>query len=213
MMKLPIGIHVKSSQGSAESRYAWMRLAVTLLLSTIGGVGMWSVVVALPAVQAEFGVARADASLPYTLTMIGFGISSIVMGRLADRFGIMVPVILGTIALALGYAAAGSASSLWQYTLAQGLLIGAGSASTFAPLLAHTSLWFVRRRGIAVAIFASGNYLAGTVWPPVVQHFIESAGWRQTYFGIAAFCIVSMLPLALLLRRPPPLQELEPARS
>ncbi len=196
-----------------ESAHAWTRLAVTLLLSTIGGVGMWSVVVALPAVQAEFSVARGDASLPYTLTMIGFGLSGIVMGRLADRFGIMLPVIIGTLALALGYAAAGFAVHLWQYTLAQGLLIGVGSSATFAPLLAHTSLWFSRRRGMAVAIFASGNYLAGTVWPPVVQHFIETIGWRQTYFGIGVFCIASMLPLALLLRRPPPLQELEPERS
>jgi MFS family permease len=191
--------------GESESPYAWMRLAITLLLSTIGGVGMWSVVVALPAVQAEFGVARADASLPYTLTMIGFGFSGILMGRLSDRFGIMVPVIVGTIALALGYAAAGSAASLWQYTLVQGLLIGVGSAATFAPLLAHTSLWFTRRRGIAIGIFASGNYLAGTVWPPIVQHFIASVGWRDTYVGIGVFCAVTMLPLALLLRRPPPL--------
>ena len=195
--------------GEVESRYAWVRLAVSLALSTIGGVGMWSVVVALPAVQTEFGVARADASLPYTLTMIGFGLASIGMGRLADRFGIMVPVIAGTISMALGYAAAGWAGTLWLYALAQGLLIGTGSAATFAPLLAHVSLWFTRRRGIAIAIFASGNYLAGTVWPPIVQHFIQSAGWRQTYVGIAVFCIASMLPLALLLRRPPPVFELE----
>src|SRR5438132_3258826 len=197
----------------ADSPYAWIRLSVALLLSTIGGVGMWSVVVALPAVQAEFGVARADASLPYTLTMIGFGLSSILMGRLADRFGIMLPVIAGTLALALGYAAAGFAVDLWQYTLAQGLLVGAGSSATFAPLLAHTSMWFTRRRGIAVGIFASGNYLAGTVWPPVVQHFIESVGWRESYFGIGVFCAASMLPLALLLRRPPPLIELQPSGS
>jgi len=195
--------------GGVESRYAWMRLAVSLLLSTIGGVGMWSVVVALPAVQSEFGVARADASLPYTLTMIGFGVASILMGRLADRFGIMVPVIAGTICMALGYAAAGWAGSLWLYALAQGLLIGTGSAATFAPLLAHVSFWFARRRGIAIAIFASGNYLAGTVWPPIVQHFIQSVGWRETYFGIAVFCFATMLPLALLLRRPPPVIELE----
>jgi MFS family permease len=201
---------MKSSQGSAESPYAWMRLAVTLLLSTIGGVGMWSVVVALPAVQSEFGVARADASLSYTATMIGFGLSGILMGRLSDRFGVIVPVIVGTVAMALGYAAGGFSGNLWQYTLAQGLLIGVGSSATFAPLLAHTSLWFTRRRGIAVAIFASGNYLAGTVWPPIVQHFIAVAGWRETYFGIGAFCAASMLPLALLLRRPPPLIELEP---
>jgi MFS family permease len=199
----------RRSNGAIESPDAWVRLAVSLLISTIGGVGMWSVVVALPAVQVEFGVARADASLPYTLTMIGYGMASILLGRLADRFGIMVPIIAGTLAMALGYAAAGWAGSLWQYALAQGFLIGTGSAATFAPLLAHVSLWFARRRGIAIAIFASGNYLAGTVWPPIVQHFIQSAGWRETYFGIAVFCVASMLPLALLLRRPPPLLELE----
>jgi MFS family permease len=148
------------SHGEADSASAWIRLAITLALSTIGGVGMWSVVVALPAVQTEFGVARADASLPYTLTMISFGLAGIAMGRLSDRFGVMTPVMLGTLLLALGYVAASYAPSLGTYTLAQGALIGAGSSATFAPLIAHTSLWFVRRRGIAVAIFASGNYLA-----------------------------------------------------
>jgi MFS family permease len=201
---------MKERHSEAETAYAWLRLAVGLALSTIGGVGMWSVVVALPAVQADFGVARGDASLSYTLTMIGFGLASVVMGRLADRFGIMFPVIVGTIALSLGFGAAGAAGSLWLYALAQGLLIGVGSAATFAPLLAHVSLWFIRRRGIAVAIFASGNYLAGAVWPPIVQHFIQSVGWRQTYFGIGAFCVLSMVPLALLLRRPAPVTELAP---
>src|SRR5207248_8337150 len=110
-----------------------------------------------------------------------------------------VPIVVGAVALGFGYVAAANAGSLWQYTLAQGLLIGAGSSATFAPLLAHTSLWFDRRRGIAVAIFASGNYLAGTLWPPVVQHFIQSVGWRHTYLGIAVFCAVSMLPLAFAL--------------
>jgi MFS family permease len=183
-----------------ETRYAWLRLAVALTLSTIGGVGMWSVVVALPAVQAEFGVARADASLPYAVTMIGFGLSGIVLGRLADLFGIFRPVLAGAIALGAGFALAGAAGNLSQFVLAQGLLIGAGSSATFAPLLADTSLWFSRRRGIAVAIFASGNYVAGTVWPPVVQYFIETAGWRQTHLGIGLFCLATMLPLALMLR-------------
>jgi MFS family permease len=195
----------------AESTYAWMRLAAALALSTIGGVGMWSVVVALPAVQAEFGVARSEASLPYTLTMVGFGLGGIFMGRLSDRFGIMVPVIVGTIALALGYVLAGSAGSLWQLALVQGVLIGfLGSSATFGPLLADTSLWFNRRRGIAVAISASGSYLAGTVWPPIVQHFIETVGWRQTHAGIGLFCLASMLPLVLMLRRRPPPIELGP---
>jgi MFS family permease len=200
--------------GGPESAYAWTRLVVALLVCAIGGVGMWSVIVALPSIQAEFGVARGDASLPYTMTMIGFGLGGIVMGRLSDRYGIMLPVLIGTVALAAGYAAASQASTLWWYGAAQGLLIGFGSSATFAPLMADTSLWFTRRRGLAVAIFASGSYLAGTVWPPVVQHFIASAGWRETFLGIAAFCLVTLVPLAWALKRRAPSGETqEPARS
>src|SRR5690242_20660996 len=144
---MPSTIGMQRLRGQVESSDAWTRLIVSLALSTIGGVGMWSVVVALPTVQAEFGVARGAASLPYTLTMVSFGVSSILMGKLLDRFGIIVPVIVGTLALSLGYIAAGYAGTLWLYTLAQGVLIGIGSSATFAPLLAHTSLWFDRRRG------------------------------------------------------------------
>jgi len=190
-------------EGVVDSGYAWYRLVVGLALSTIGGVGMWSVVVALPWVQAEFGVVRADASLPYTLTMVGFGAGSIFLGKLADRYGIVVPVIAGTFALAIGYAAAAWSATLWLYALAH-LAVGLGTAATFAPLLAHISLWFARRRGAAIGILASGNYLAGTVWPLVVAHGIETAGWRATFFGIAVFVLATMLPLCLLLRRPPP---------
>jgi MFS family permease len=196
-----------TSREVPESAYAWTRLFAALTLSAIGGVGMWSVIVALPAVQAEFGVARSAASLPYTLTMICFGFGGILMGRLSDRLGIIVPVVGGAIGLALGYAVASQATSLWQFILAQGLLVGVAGSVAFAPLLADTSLWFTRRRGMAVAIIASGSYLAGTVWPPVVQHFIQTDGWRRTYMGIAVFCLVTMLPLALVLRRRSPLLE------
>ena len=189
-----------------DSRYAWTRLAVALLLSTIGGVGLWSVIVALPAVQAEFGVARGQASLSYMLTMLGFGLSGILLGKLTDRRGIVVAMLLGTAALALGYWAASSAATLWQFAMAQGLLIGVGSAASFGPLLADTSQWFSRRRGIAVGIFASGNYLSGVVWPPILQPFIAAEGWRSTYLGIGAFCLLAMLPLALTLRRRPPVE-------
>ncbi|KNZ33548.1 MAG: MFS transporter [Methylibium sp. NZG] len=188
-----------------ESRYAWVRLMVSLLLMTIGGSGMYAVTVVLPQVQLDFGVSRSDASLPYTLTMIGFGVGGILMGRLADRFGVMVPVIVGTVGLGAGFIAAGSATSLWQFNLAQGLLMGLlGTSATFAPLVADTSLWFTRRRGIALAICMSGNYAAGAVWPPVVQYFIDGAGWRLTYIGVGVFCLLTMLPLALVLRRRPP---------
>jgi MFS family permease len=191
----------------AESAYAWLRLAVGVALSTLGGISLWSVVVVLPAVQAEFGVDRAAASLPYTLTMIGFALGGIVMGRLADRAGIVLPTLIGAVALSLGYVAAAYTTTLWQFALVQGLLIAMfGGAASFGPIVADISHWFTRRRGIAVAIAASGNYLAGTVWPPVIQHFVQIIGWRQVHLGIGLACAVTMIPLALALRRKAPTQ-------
>lgn len=172
---------------------------------TIGNSGMYTVTVVLPRLQSEFGVTRADASLPYTLTMIGFGVGGIMMGRLSDRFGVMVPVMIGAVGIGLGYVGAGYAGSLLLFSLAQGILMGLlGTSATFAPLVADTSRWFTRRRGIALAICMSGNYVAGAIWPPIIQHFIDGHGWRPTYIGLGVFCLVTMLPLALLLRPRPP---------
>ena len=166
---------------------------------------MYIVTVVLPAIQAEFGVSRGDASLPYMFTMIGFGVGGLLMGRLADRFGVMVPLLIGAVSLGLGFTLAGMASNIWTLALVHGVLIGLlGSSAMFAPLIADTSLWFTRRRGIAVAICASGNYLAGAVWPPVVQHFAADYGWRATYQGVGLFAVVSITTLAMLMRRRPP---------
>jgi MFS family permease len=199
------GVNADLQAPGAESPYAWARLWAALALMTIGGAGMYSMAVVLPPLQAEFGIARGEASLPYTLTMIGFGVGGILMGKLADRFGVIVPVLVGSVCLALGFIAAGAAQNLFQFGAAQGLLIGLlGTSGTFVPLVADISLWFTRRRGIAVAIVMSGNYLAGTVWPPLMQHFIDSAGWRATYVGVGAFCLLTMPLLALALRREPP---------
>ena len=190
-----------SEPDATDSATAWLRLGVSVAISTVGGVGMWSVVVALPAIQADFGVDRASASLPYTLAMIGFACGGVATGRLADRFGVAVPLAFGAILLSLGYLAVGYSSSLWQVALAHGLLIGVGCSATFGPLMADISHWFVRRRGIAVALAAAGTYVAGTIWPPVVQHFIASDGWRATHIGIGLFLLATMLPMVLLLRR------------
>ena len=194
-----------TNDAGADSAYAWMRLGISAILATGGGISLWSVVVVLPAVQTEFGVDRATASLPYTLTMVGFAIGGVLMGRLADRFGIMVPALIGAVALSVGYVAAAMATSLWQFTLAHGVLIGfLGGAAFFGPMVADVSHWFVRRRGIAVALAAAGNYVAGTIWPPTVQHFVQTIGWRETHLGIGILCAVTMIPLSLALRRRTP---------
>ena len=195
---------LKAADG-IESPYAWTRLCVSLLLMTIGGSGVYTVSVVLPRIQAEFGVARGDASLPYTAAMIGFGLGGVLMGRLADRFGVMVPVLIGAAGLGGGFIVAGASGSLWQFSIAQGLLMGfLGSAATFAPLAADTSKWFSRNRGIVIAICMSGNYLAGAVWSQVLRYYFDEVGWRETYFGMGVFCIAAMVPLAFVLRRAAP---------
>ena len=193
------------AESQVESTYAWLRLWASLALMTIGGAGMYVIAVSLAPVQAEFGATRGGASFAYTLTLIGFGIGGIVMGKLADRFGVFVPVVIGAVGLGAGFVLAGTATSLTQFALAHGLLIGfLGCSATFAPLVADTALWFTRRRGIAVAICASGNYLAGAVWAPLLQYFFETSGWRATYIGTGIFCTASVLALSFALRRRPP---------
>jgi len=197
-----------TERGETESAYAWTRLGASLALMTIGSAGMYVMAVALTAVQAEFGTGRGGASLPYTLTMVGFGIGGIIMGRLADRFGVAVPVVIGAFGLGAGFIAAGMAGSLLQFALAHGVLIGMlGCSSTFAPLVADTALWFDKHRGIAVAICASGNYLSGTIWPPIMQYLFDTIGWRQTYTGFGIFCAASLLLLSFVMRKKPPVLE------
>ncbi len=186
-----------------DSPYAWARLAAAVALGTVGGVGMWSMPVVLPAVQAEFALSRGDASLPFTLSMFGFALGGVVMGRMQDRRGILAVVALGIAAMTVGYAAAAVAPGLWSFAFASAL-IGFGTSGTFGPLMADVSFWFAKRRGIAVAMAASGNYIAGTLWPPLVQHFTARDGWRATYLVIGVICLVLMAALSLGLRRPAP---------
>ncbi|HEU0160222.1 MAG TPA: MFS transporter, partial [Hyphomicrobiaceae bacterium] len=157
--------------GKAESAYAWLRLLTAMLLGTIGGVGMWSFVVQLPVVQADFGVARADASLPYTMGMLGFAVGAVAFGRLVDRLGIIAPLVLSTLLLGFAYIGSAFSANIWQLAIVHGC-IGLGSSATFAPLIADISHWFTRRRGLAVSICATGSYLAGTFWPPIVNQFV-----------------------------------------
>jgi len=186
-----------------DSSYAWLRLAVALVIGTIACVGSWSVVVVLPAMQGEFDTLRAGASLPYTFAMLGFGAGNIIMGRVADRYGIMVPIVMGAFLLAAGYAAAAMSHSLWQFALAHGLLIGMGSAAGFSPLISDLSHWFRKHRGLAVVCGASGSYLAGVFWPQIITWGVANHGWRATHFGIAVVTLVVLLPLAPFFRRQP----------
>ena len=194
-----------------DSRTAAWRLLTTLGLVVLGNSSMYVVSVVLPAVQAEFGIGRADASLPYTLMMICLGLGGLWTGKMADRHGLTPVLLLGAAAVCAGFVGAGMAGSIWLFGLAHGLMGLIGSAATFAPLMADTALWWNRRRGIAVAICASGNYIAGSFWPPLVQYGIEHIGWRNTYTGMGLVCGAGMALLALRMRQRPPMVQVAPA--
>src|SRR5713226_6145154 len=188
-----------SSLLTPDSGQAWVRLGLALIIGSIGSVGMWSVVVVLPGVQAEFGATRGAVSLAFTLIMLGFGLGGVATGRITDRFGIVLAMALSISFLGIAYILAGLSTTLWQF-IAVHFLIGLGTSATFAPLMAEVSHWFERYRGLAVGIVASGNYVGGTIWPPLVNWGTQATGWRTTHIAIGIFCAVTMTLVLLVLR-------------
>lgn len=186
-----------------DSRYSWFRLGITLLIATVGNVGMWAIIVIMPAVQAEFAIDRAGASFPYTMTMVGFALGNFLIGRAVDRFGITVALSGSALCIAAGYSLAAISPTVQTLAIVQ-ILIGFGTASSFGPLIADISHWFQRKRGIAVAIAASGNYLSGAIWPMLLGGLLTGTSWRVVYFALAAITLATVIPLSLMLRRKVP---------
>ena len=186
-----------------DSASAWCRLGVVLVMSVVVGVGMWSIVVILPAVQIDLDLTRSQASLPYVFTMMGYGLGGIVFGRFSDKYGIYKTVVAGIVMMSVGYVLASFATGVGLLCVSQGLLIGIGTSTTFAPLIAHVSHWFDRRKGAAVGIIASGQYLSGAIWPTVLESSVQGYGWQQTYWFVGLIVLVLALPLSLVLRKIP----------
>jgi len=180
-----------------DSRYSWTRLLITLLIAVMGNVGMWAIIVVLPEVQEEFGAGRADVSLAYTLTMIGFALGNFYVGRAVDRFGITTSLIACALTLTVAYALAALSPSLFILTAMQ-FIIGFATACSFGPLIADISQWFLKRRGVAVAIAASGNYLSGAIWPLLLGNLAGDASWRWSYTALAVLTLIIIPPLAMM---------------
>ena len=183
-----------------DSLYSWTRLLIALLLATVGNIGMWVVVIVLPDIQQEFKIDRGTASIPFALTMVGFAIGNWVMGHVVDRYGITKTIILAATVNTAGYIAAMYVNNVYSLSILQ-FFIGLGTAAAFGPLIADTSHWFLKRRGIAVALIASGNYFSGAIWPPIFNSTLQSDGWRDVYWILALSTVFIMIPLSFLLAR------------
>ena len=190
-----------------DSPYSWFRLVLTLIISTIGSVGVWAIIIVLPLVQADLGIDRSTASLLYALTMVGFAAGNLIVGRFVDHFGFFPSLLITTGFTTIGFLGASYSSSVEILTIWQ-VLVGFGAAIGFGPLMADISHWFQKRRGIALAVAASGNYLSGAIWPIALKSVLEEQGWRYAYFLIAIIVLVTLIPLSLLLIRKIPVAAL-----
>jgi len=170
------------------------------MIAIVGNAGMWAIILVLPSVQSEFGIDRASASLPFTLTMLGFALGNFYMGKLADRYNISTVLLFSSIILALCFIFAAQSSSILSLALIQ-FVIGFGTGASFGPVIADTSIWFLKKRGIAVALAASGNYLSGVVWPIFTRDLLLNYGWRTVYLVLAIAAVLIMAPLSLALKR------------
>ncbi|WP_170750816.1 CynX/NimT family MFS transporter [Ruegeria lacuscaerulensis] len=186
-----------------DSRYSWLRLAITLAIAMVANVGMWAVIVVMPAIETQFDAGRAEASLPYVLTMIGFALGNMWLGQLVDRLGVTKALIGAAVLSTVSYVLATLAPNMVMLSLAH-LLVGLGTSIGFGPLIADISHWFMKRRGIAVALVASGNYLSGAIWPTLLSDILARDGWQQVYLTLALITPVIVIPLSLLLRRQVP---------
>lgn len=175
-------------------------MLIALLLATVGNIGMWVVVIVLPDIQQEFKIDRGTASIPFALTMVGFAIGNWVMGHVVDRYGITKTIILAATVNTAGYIAAMYVNNVYYLSILQ-FFIGLGTAAAFGPLIADTSHWFLKRRGIAVALIASGNYFSGAIWPPLFNNTLQSDGWRDVYWILALSTVFIMIPLSFLLAK------------
>jgi MFS family permease len=163
-------------------------------------------VVALKTVAAEFDWPRSVPSTASSLVYLGAGVGGMLMAWLSDRIGVMWPAMVGATMVGIGAMVASRSTDAMDLWLSHGILIGLlGNAATFAPLVTNITRWFDRRRGVAVALVASGQSVSGAVWPSVFGYGIEEIGWRSTMFYFGIFVIATMAPLALFLRRRPPI--------
>lgn len=183
-----------------DTPYAWFRLLITLIIAIFANTGMWAVITIMPALEAEFVTSRAVTSLPFTMNMIGFAVGNLVIGQIIDRFGVTLSVMAAAICSASAFFLATLTGDIYLLAAIH-LLLGFGTAAGFGPLITDISHWFLKQRGIAVALIASGNYLAGGIWPLFLSDILAEDGWRVAYLSLSVVTLCIILPLALLLQR------------
>jgi MFS family permease len=191
------------SAGSIESGSSWVAASLTLAILSVSYGAPLVAVVGLKPIAAALGSDRSVVALAASAIWLGTGCGGIMMGWLADRIGIRPIVIFGAVMTALGLALS-AIGQTWGLIVGSAIFIGLlGNSAHFPPLVTYVSRWFDRRRGTAVALISSGQYIAGVVWPLVFERGISQFGWQAVMLAFAALIAAAIVPLALWLRPPP----------
>ena len=191
------------SVASVESPRSWVAAWVALAITSVSYGSPLLVVVGLTTIQSALGTDRAALAMASSLVWVGAGFGGVLMGRVADRIGVRLVAVIGAISIAAGLAISAS-GSLWALFVGHGVFVGLiGNGALYPPLVVYVSRWFDRRRGTAVALLSSGQYVAGVVWPFLFQHGIAVHGWRATMLAFAVVVLVVIVPLAVFLRPVP----------
>ncbi len=196
--------HDVQTGGSIEDRASWIAAGVALAILSVAYGATLLAVVGLRAMEQDLGFGRSTLALAGALTWFGTGLGGVLMGWVADRIGVRATVSFGGVMIACGLAVSAT-GQLWAIYLGHGVLLGLfGMGAVYPPLVTYVSRWFDRRRGTAVALIASGQYIAGVAWPALFASVIAGHGWRAAYLGFAAIVLACTVPLALLFLRPAP---------
>jgi MFS family permease len=191
------------ASASIESRASWVAACLTLGLLSISYGSPLLAVVGLKPITEDLGTARQVVALAGALTWLGTGAGGIVMGQVAERIGMRLTVIIGAVSIALGLAISAT-GNIWAILIGHTFLVGLfGNGALFPPLLVYVSRWFDRRRGTALALISSGQYIAGMIWPTVFEQAMTGYGWRATMLGFAVIMVVTVPIAALFLQQPP----------
>jgi MFS family permease len=189
---------------SIETRSSWVAASFSVVCLALSFGAMWITVVGLKSMAVDFGGVRSAPSLATSLAWIGTSVGGVVMGRLADWYGIRWTVIFGAVSICIGLFIS-TLGAPWQLYVGHGVFIGLlGNSGLNAPLYVYVSRWFDRRRGSALALISSGGYVAGTIWPPIFERAIAHFGWRTTMMAYGLLVVAAVIPIAILTLRPPP---------
>lgn len=186
-----------------KPHYGWVIVAVGALMTCVGIGAMFSLAVFLQPISTDTGWTRAGISSAMTLDFLTMGVAAFGWGALSDRIGTRIVVLIGAVLLGLGLVLASRATSLIQFQLTYGVLVGVAAGSFIAPMIALTTTWFESHRGLAVSLVSAGLGVAPMTISPFASWLVSAYDWRtaQLTIGIAAWLL--LIPATLLVRPPP----------